>query len=219
MPTSPPVRNDDRRPARPVPDDAARTYHHGDLGNVLIELALAQIEESGSVELTVRGLARAAGVSHVAAYRHFADKTALLARIAELGFVELTRALAAASRTPDPVEAFGQQGSTYVRFALEHPGHFRVMWHRTLADRSAFGPLLAASQAAYGCIREGVTRLQEAGLTRPGHDVDDLTTFAWAGVHGIAGLMLEGVVAGGDEAVRRRTAARVADLITAAVLA
>jgi len=203
----------------PEPDRIAHRYHHGDLENTLIRLALAQIERSGSVEFTLRGLARDAGVSHVAVYRHFADKTTLLARIAELGFVDLVGILRAEAQDQPPVEVFTRQGLAYVRFALDHPGHFRVMWHHALADRSAFPPLLAASRAAYQAIRGTVESLHGQGLTRSGHDVDQLTTFAWASMHGIACLLSEGVVAGGEVADRNEAAARVAELTRMAVLA
>jgi AcrR family transcriptional regulator len=196
-----------------------RAYHHGDLENVLIEIALAQIARTGSVEFTVRGLAEEAGVSHVAVYRHFTDKVALLAAIAERGFTELVDALTVREQDPDLVGVFVEQGLAYVRFAVDHPGHFRVMWHQALADRAAFPALQVASQAAYECIRRTLSRLRAAGLTRAGHDVDDLTTFAWASVHGIAALVLEGVVAGGEEADRDAVIAGVAELVRVAVLA
>lgn len=195
-----------------------RPYHHGDLENALVELALAQIARSGSMEFTLRGLAREAGVSHMAAYRHFADKTALLARIAELGFSRLLGDLRAAKVT-DPAQTLVGQGVAYVRFALSHPGHFRVMWHHVLAERASFPALLTVSQEAYRCIQDTVSRLHGAGLTRAGHTVDDLTTFAWAAVHGTAGLLLEGVIAVGDDTDSDHVVAEVTALVRAAVLA
>lgn len=200
--------------------ETPRRHHRGGLDGILVELALAEVARTGSAEFTLRGLAREAGVSHVAAYRHFADKAALLARIAELGFADLTAAMRErAAGHPDPADAFVHKGLTYVRFAQDQPGHFRVMWHRDLADRSAHPALQAVSQAAYGCIRDTVAALHAAGRTRAGYDVDELTTFAWSAVHGIALLRLDGVVdadpvplAGliraavlGDAPARRRT--------------
>ncbi|HTJ42120.1 MAG TPA: helix-turn-helix domain-containing protein, partial [Kofleriaceae bacterium] len=107
------------------------TYHHGDLRNALIAAALQLIAEKGVEGFTLRDAAKKAGVSVAAPYRHFTDRDDLLAAVAadcmqRLGDA-MDRALEAAGDV-DPLSAFRATGIAYVRFAVEHPAHFRVMY-------------------------------------------------------------------------------------------
>src|SRR5260221_12784058 len=100
-----------------------KAYHHGDLRNALIQAGLELLSEGGAQELDLRKVARRAGVSHAAPYRHFADKQALIAAINEEGFYWLTERIQATLRVV-PAEPFEQLlgvALAYVRFAQEHP--------------------------------------------------------------------------------------------------
>lgn len=182
------------------------TYHHGDLRRALIEGSLELIAERGPEAFTLREVARRVGVSHAAPYRHFADRDALLLAVAEMGFAELlARGLAA----QEGVEAGGSLalaqarlrsfGEVYLRFAAEHPAHYRVMFGRAI---SAPTPgLRDAGEGAFALLEVQVRGVLEA-LARAGEGeapsdrrVHDLAMAIMAGVHGLAMLALDGMLA------------------------
>src|SRR5262245_45231593 len=106
-----------------------RAYHHGDLRKVLIETALAHIARDGARALSLREVARSAGVSHTASYRHFPAKESLLAAIAEQGFRRLSDAMRAAIvGHADPATALQASGIAYVEFGVHYPEHLQVMF-------------------------------------------------------------------------------------------
>src|SRR5437870_4008576 len=109
-----------------------RHYHHGGLRRAMIDAALRLVETGGSQALTLRAAARLAGVSQAAPYRHFANKEALLAGVAEEGFHVLATAMreGAAARRQGAIERMRALGLSYVEFATSHPSHFRVMFGR-----------------------------------------------------------------------------------------
>lgn len=167
-----------------------RTYHHGNLRAALVEAALGLVEREGVEALTLRGAARLAGVSPAAPYRHFADKRALLASVAEEGF----RLLAAALRNTEgegPRERFRARGAAYVGFATGHPAHFRVMFGRELADRERYPGLREAAKAAFDALVEGMSEAQQAGVVREG-DPREIGLTAWCAMHGLSTLLLDG---------------------------
>jgi AcrR family transcriptional regulator len=161
-----------------------RAYHHGDLRRALIDEAIAAIERDGPAGLSLRELARRAGVSHAAPAHHFGDKTGLLTAIACEGFDLLATELDAAfARTG----SFLEVGVAYVGFAVRHRSHFEVMFRPELlrADDPALVAARERSRAAlYGPLRS-VPQAEEAGSLQAG-------IAAWALVHGLATLYLEG---------------------------
>lgn len=170
----------------------AMAYHHGDLRRALLQGALELLAEGGPAQLTLRAVAARAGVSEAAPYRHFADKREMLAAVAEEGFLALERAcMDAAGQAVDPVEAFRLRGLAYVRFAVENPAHYRVMFGPEIADKTAYQGLHHASVAAYEALRATVRSCVEAGLF--GQDELELRAMrAWGLVHGLASLFLDG---------------------------
>src|SRR5688572_10368039 len=116
------------RPTKPAkkPKDQ---YHHGDLRRALLQAALRTIQKHGFAALTLRAVGDELGVSRTALYRHFADKSALLTAVAAEGFrmlrVQLSEAWEGKGRG---LPGFDAMGEAYVRFALEHPWHYRVMF-------------------------------------------------------------------------------------------
>jgi len=164
------------------------TYHHGDLRRALLDASLALIAEEGSGALTLREVARRAGVTHAAPYRHFADKEALLAAVAEEGFRAMTsRMREELARGPTPLDRLGACGVAYVLFAVEHAAHFRVMFgpHFTRPltppgeDADAFGLLVGA-----------IAEAQRAGEVRDGAP-EELALACWSMVHGLASLLVD----------------------------
>lgn len=160
-------------------------YHHGDLRRTLLDTALAAVAEHGPIAVSLRDVARRAGVSHAAPTHHFGDKTGLLTALATEGWTLLADALAATSAS-DP--GFAELGVTYVVFATSHPAHFAVMRAPGLVrdDDPAFA---AAQQRASAELDAGAAR--HGGAT-----ADDATTAmaGWALVHGLSALILEGAI-------------------------
>ena len=117
--------------------DQARAYHHGDLRAALLDEAAAMIAEGGAGSVTMRALGRRLGVSRAAAYRHFEDKTALLVAVATAGFSRLRDRLQAvdAGAPRSSVERIRRMGEEYVRFALENPAHYRLMYGKEALAR------------------------------------------------------------------------------------
>ncbi|MDO9709815.1 TetR-like C-terminal domain-containing protein [Paracraurococcus lichenis] len=154
-----------------------RPYHHGDLRAALLDAADALLDAGGDGAVSLREAARMAGASPTAAYRHFADKEALLAALAARHFAEFGAALATSS--------LDEMGRAYVRFALARPGRFRLM----------FGPLLARA-GRHPALAEAA----DAAFARLGGQVDsrEAALRAWSMAHGLAHLLLDGAIASED---------------------
>ena len=176
------------------PDDGPpRPYHHGSLRSALLAEALRLLAEGNPAELSLRELARRLGVSPAAPYRHFADKDALLAAVAQEGFERLSAELegAAGSHPDEPLRQLADIGWAYVRFALRQPQYFQVMFGRAATPQTSYPRLLAAGQSAFGILRRVIEGGQRAECLVQG-DPRELAIAAWAQVHGLATLLLEG---------------------------
>jgi len=168
-----------------------RGYHHGDLAQALKQAALRLIDERGLEAFTLREAARAVGVTHPAAYRHFEDKRALLAAIAEEGFVALTGEMTAATDTirGDVFERVSAIGRSYVRFALERPAEFRVMFGPRLNADGRFTALAEVVAAAFQVLISEIETGQARKVLRDGKP-RDLASALWISAHGYASLVL-----------------------------
>lgn len=174
-----------------------RAYHHGDLRRALVDAALAEIREDGAHGLSLRRVAARAGVSHAAPYRHFADREALLAAVAEQGFAGMAvRMDARAGEHGDPVEALIEIGVAYVEFAATHPAHFTAMFSPQLSDKSAHPSLRDAAKETFAVLLEAVSTCQRAGRVRPGEPMGFALT-AWSAVHGLSSLIVDGQIEDG----------------------
>jgi AcrR family transcriptional regulator len=171
----------------------ARTkYHHGDLKRALTDAALTLVAEKGPKGFSLSEAARRAGVSVAAPYRHFADKADLLAAVAEQGFVDLHTALTAATDDDaDPQQQVVDLGRAYVRWAVAHPDHYRLMFGGETTKDGHPG-LAAAGDATFTDLLDAIIRCQQADLM-PGRDPLDIAGPLWSLVHGIASL-----ASGGD---------------------
>lgn len=164
------------------------TYHHGDLRAELLRRAAEVIDRDGAADLTLRGLAREAGVSHAAPRHHFPTRTDLLTALATEGYRLLAQRLRAARAGGDFVEV----GVAYVQFATDLPAHFDVMFHPDLLD--ADDPdLLAAQQEAFAVLCEGVDATSAEGALQ---DAAAAVVAGWSLAHGLATLAATGALDG-----------------------
>ena len=170
----------------------ADRYHHGDLRRALVQEAVRRIQRHGVEGLTLRAVGQALGVSRTALYRHFADKSALLAAVAREGFrtlrLELVDAWEQGGRGQ---EAFDAMSVVYVRFAVTHPSHYRVMFGGFVDARAAAPGLREEGGAAFQVLVDALVAQQQNGLVR-GDEPSQLARFIWAIVHGVAMLAIDG---------------------------
>lgn len=160
------------------------TYHHGDLRAAILIEAARLVDERGADRVSLRELAREAGVSHAAPAHHFTDRRGLFTALAAQGFALLAAALAEAR------PRFLDAALAYVRFAIEHPGHYRVMFDKSLVD--PFNPELVAAQAAAGAeLSRGVASLPDRHAQA---DPAGAELAAWSLVHGFSMLWLNDAV-------------------------
>ncbi|HEV2560680.1 MAG TPA: TetR/AcrR family transcriptional regulator [Rhizomicrobium sp.] len=161
---------------------APKPYHHGDLRNALVEAARAILEEEGLSGLSLRAVARRAGVSHAAPYRHFPNHETLLAELVGEGFAELRKDLAAAGASPGlEADRITSMGGAYMRFVVRRPALARLMFGSQLTNRDSFPQL---SEAADAIAIEIGDALNDSALGLA----------VWAAVHGLAMLALENVI-------------------------
>ncbi len=177
-----------------------RAYHHGNLREALIAAGLKELARSGPSEFSLREVARRVGVAPTAVYRHFAAKDDLLAAIAgecaDRIAITMQEAVAAAP-ADDPLERFRATGIAYVRFAVAHPEHFRVLGIPGLLERVP-PDKLAAQQAWQAAEREVLARAQahhQFSLI----PLDEALLAASALVHGLAMMIVEGRLGEVDE--------------------
>jgi len=178
----------------------------GSLRERLVDAAVALIARKGPQGFSLREVARRARVSEAAPYWHFADREALLAAVAERGFVELAKGMMEIwSRPAEPVERFRALGIGYVRFALAHPSYLRVMFGSEVPDKAVHPGLEAAGTRTFSLLVQAIAECQAAGQVRRGAP-EELAIAAWAIVHGLAALLVDGKLkahAGSVEAAER----------------
>jgi AcrR family transcriptional regulator len=160
-----------------------RPYHHGDLRPALLRAAVETITEAGPAAMSLREVARRAGVTHAAAAYHFGDKAGLFAAIAAEGYRELGEALREAAEAR---RGFLEMGVAYVRFAVSHRAHFEVMYRPELYRPD--DPEVSQARAVTAALLYGTAR-PDAGQLAAG-------VAAWSLVHGIATLWLNGSLPG-----------------------
>ncbi|MFC1402174.1 MULTISPECIES: TetR/AcrR family transcriptional regulator [Streptacidiphilus] len=168
---------------------ARDAYHHGDLRAALLNAALELLEEGDEAALSLRAVARRAGVSPNAPYRHYPDKDDLLAALATHGFQDLRRTLLAAEATAAPGEELVTLAQAYVRYALDHQALFGLMFARPCDVRHP--ETRAAADETYAVLSARVAAVN----TRPADEQAAFMAGSWALVHGLASLVLYGKLA------------------------
>jgi len=170
-------------------------YHHGDLKNALIKAGVEILAEEGLAGLSLRKVAKQAGVSHAAPYSHFADKHALIAAISTEGFKQLYARIEEIfeSRRNDPKSLLVETAWAYVQFAMNEPDRFKLMFSSVLEKEKDYPDFVEISRKNFTQIVEVIKICQSAGILRPGSP--DLTAVSvWGAVHGLVMLLLEGQV-------------------------
>lgn len=154
----------------------------------------------GAFDFTLRELAREAGVTHNAPYRHFAGKGELLAALREEGFAELAAAAQKAiAVSDDPRVRIRALGDAYVQFAIARPHHFRLMLHNPLGEEAP----PPESGNAFAILKETIEDGRARGVIRSDLSARELALVAWALVHGLSSLVVSGQLPGGEATVRK----------------
>lgn len=190
------------RAARPAPTSS---YHHGNLRRELLDAALAVFAERGSLDFTLRELARAAGVTHSAPYRHFTSKGELVEALQDEVFDRLAarerEALSACGA--DPRARVRALGEAYVRFAIAEPVAFRlVLAHPVGAPGAASSE---RGRESYTLLVDALEDARDAGVARTDLSARELALVAWSLVHGLSSLVSSGRVPVSEARVRRYT--------------
>jgi AcrR family transcriptional regulator len=205
--------------------DEVRAYHHGDLRNALVEAAVAAARDNGPEAVVVRDMARQVGVSHNAAYRHFASREDLLTAVAEVGLSGLgatmkaeldatPRRRGAAERARQRLRAIGR---AYVSYAMAEPGLFRTIWaaaqYPTVPARAVPSDDVELSDP-YLILNAVLDELVDAGAIPASHRAYS-ETVAWSAVHGLSMLIINGPLAAMPPAEIDNVLNRLCDVIDA----
>ncbi len=161
---------------------------HGDVRRLVLDAAIAIIELEGAESLSMREVARQAGVSHQAPYHYFSDRSGIFAAISEEGFTGLAQAFRDVHETEMPAAKAGF--IAYLNFAREHVGHFRVMFRNDICGVTTHALTQTAADSAFEELRLMVSR-----ITGPEIDPNKAFTFAamlWSLSHGLATLVIDG---------------------------
>jgi AcrR family transcriptional regulator len=174
-----------------------RPYHHGDLRRALVEAALELVHEEQDWSFSLREVARRAGVSHNAPYNHFPDKQALLAAVASAGFRALGERMSAVAGVKNAETALIRIGIAYVKFGVENPAHYRLMFGSALM-RAQGGPpkeFAEAAQRTRAILTEVMDRGAREGVFAASatkkKDLEAAVVCAWASVHGLTMLLID----------------------------
>jgi AcrR family transcriptional regulator len=171
------------------------SYHHGDLKNALIEAGIEILSQEGVNGLSLRKVARKAGVSHAAPYAHFADKQALVAAIATDGHRKIYEKILGVMEQylDDPLRQLVETAWAYVEFGFEEPDHFRITFSGSVEKEHDYPALVEMTAKNFGILRALVARCQAAGILDPGEP--DLTAVGvWGLIHGFVTLIQEGQI-------------------------
>jgi len=174
-----------KRPAKAPP----KPYHHGNLRESLLEAAETVLVERGAHGITLRDVAKAAGVSHAAPYHHFSSLNDLLAAVAERAFVRLGSALELASGEPDTGERLLKINDAYVACACARPEQFRLMFGPLLTRKAQYPALQAAADRAFGF-------LLAAACAHDAKQGPVLALTGWSLAHGLSNLLIDGALEG-----------------------
>jgi AcrR family transcriptional regulator len=172
-----------------------KKYHHGDLKNALIKAGVEILSKEGVEGLSLRKVAKRAGVSHSAPYAHFKDRQSLIAAISTEGFRKLYNKLDAvvSVHADDPVEQLVEAAWAYIRFAMDNPDTFKIMFSGVLEKEKDYPSFVEISGQTFERVVEIVQGCQKAGVL-PSEPSELVAVSAWSQVHGLISLALEGQI-------------------------
>jgi AcrR family transcriptional regulator len=176
--------------------DGLDAYHHHGLSEALLNAALEIVREKGAHAVSLREVARRTGVSHMAPYRHFKDKEALLAGVAERGFRQLTATLEAAfgseyEGVAQFPRAFQRLGEGYIEFVLKNKETAQIMFGGFVDDLKCFPQAHEAGDLAFEQLLRMIRRGQVEGHFDASIDSEALGVMIWSQVHGFSMLLAE----------------------------
>jgi AcrR family transcriptional regulator len=184
-----------------------RPYHHGDLSRAIVTAALELVGETQSVEFSIRELARRAGVSHNAPYKHFADKRELLAAVSAAGFELLASRIAeTVNGQQNPRARVAAMARDYVRHGIENPALYRLMFGGYLTgpeeDRPAIERAAAFNTKALlaEAIRDGALGRVLQRTARNDRKIEGAILVYWSLLHGLTLLLIDGLVGPSEKA-------------------
>jgi len=183
-----------RRGMRPAAAGADTPYHHGALRDGLLKAAEQVLERDGLAGLTLRAVAREAGVSHAAPTHHFGDLTGLVSELAAIGFRQFNAAMAAACTPDTPYPARGgARAKAYVAYAQAHPGMYGLMFRNERLDYSR-PSLHEAAAAAFAGLASSVAASRQEQIEGQALTLEQAAAIAraWSMVHGFTMLLLDG---------------------------
>jgi AcrR family transcriptional regulator len=172
-----------------------KAYHHGDLKNALIKAGVEILAKDGVSGLSLRKVAKRAGVSHAAPYAHFVDKQALIAAISTEGFRQLYEQVNAVAEKykSQPAKQMIEAAWAYVQFALDDRDRFKVMFSGVLEKEKDYPEFVAEAHRNFQLVKTIIEANQAAGMLRGGPS-DLAALSAWGSVHGFIMLLLEGQI-------------------------
>ena len=170
------------------------SYHHGNLREALIDAAVRLVEEGGPENVSVREVAKRAGVSPGAPFRHFSNKTALMTAVAEQAMsrfrLEITKAVDSVARD-DPIERFAAVGAAYLHWAIRNPTHFQIISTRRLIDWDSSESLRHDNEAVRSLLEGSMVEAQRRSMLRS-NDIADTQIAGRALVYGLARMFIDG---------------------------
>lgn len=171
------------------------TYHHGNLRSALISATLELIAEKGINAFTIREIAKRAGVSHAAPYRHFRDKEDILFAVAKEGFdMMVAETKKRSAKYPDdPFARYSISGISYIDFAISHPSHYRVMFSSGEHISNFPEDLIFSSTESFKLLTDTIRECQEKNIIKEGN-THEFALASWAIVHGYAKLYIDGFI-------------------------
>jgi AcrR family transcriptional regulator len=169
-----------------------KTYHHGDLKNALIQAGIEILADEGVKGLSLRSVAKRAGVSHTAPYAHFTDKQALVAAISTEGYRKLYTHLIEIDQIHgnDPLRKLIEVAWSYVQFAVNDPAHFKITFSGVIAMEKNYPAFVDISQKSFTFINEMIADCQKADIIRKS-PTDLIAVHLWGAIHGLATLLIE----------------------------
>jgi AcrR family transcriptional regulator len=173
----------------------SKKYHHGDLENALIKAGVEILAQEGLGGLSLRKVAKRAGVSHSAPYAHFKDRQSLIAAISTEGFKQIYAELDAAvsAHAADPKQQLVEGACAYIQFAMNNMDTFKIMFSGVLEKEKEYPSFVEISRKTFERVVEVVRACQNAGVLRSA-PAEVMAVSVWGQVHGVISLALEGQI-------------------------